>query len=92
MHFGSNNHYFKYKMGSTDLDSTTNEKNLGIVFAPDLKWRQQLIACAAKTNSMLGLIKNSFVKFDIRLIRILYMVYIRPLFEFSVPLEPNSKG
>ena len=58
MHFGSNNQCFKYKMGSTDLDSTKNEKDLGIVFAPDLKWRQQVIACAAKANSMLGSIKT----------------------------------
>jgi hypothetical protein len=80
-------------MGSVELDKTKTEKDLGVYFSHDLKWKQQVIASAARANSMLGLIRNTFKKFDIRLVRILYMVYVRPLIEFAVPVwSPMLKG
>ena len=93
MHYGSNNPQSKYVMGSVELDKTKTEKDLGVYFSHDLKWKQQVIASAARANSMLGLIRNTFKKFDIRLVRILYMVYVRPLIEFAVPVwSPMLKG
>ena len=57
------------------------------------KWKEHVITCAAKANSILGLIKKNFVNFDIKLIRILYTVYVRPLIEFAVPVwNPSLQG
>ena len=86
MHFGSKNPGSPYKMGSVELGTTANERDLGVNFATDLKWREHINVCAAKANCVLGLIKRNFVNFDIELVKILYTVYVRPLIEFAVPV------
>jgi len=90
MHYGSSNPNYTYNMGTIELGTTKCERDLGVVFSADLKWKQQVIACSSKANSMLGLIKKTFVSFDVRLVRILYTVYVRPLIEFAVPVWNSS--
>ena len=93
MHYGSSNPNYTYNMGTIELGTTKCERDLGVVFSADLKWKQQVIACSSKANSMLGLIKKTFVSFDVRLVRILYTVYVRPLIEFAVPVwNPSLTG
>ena len=86
MHFGTKNSKYTYKMSLYELKETKSERNLGMIFSFDQKWNQQLLACSAKANAMLGLIKNAFVSFDLRMVRILYSVYVRPLIELAVPV------
>ena len=93
MHFGSNNSHHVLKIASKDLETTLCERDLGVIFSSELKWKQQVIACAAKANSILGLIRKIFVNFDLKLVRLLYTVYVRPLIEFAVPVwNPSLKG
>ena len=93
MHFGPNNKLHNYRMGSVELSNSVCERDLGVVFSSDLKWKQQSIACVSKANAMLGMIKNNFVKLDTRMVKILYTVYVRPLIEFAVPVwSPYLKG
>ena len=93
MHYGSKNPVYKYKMGNIELSTTECERDLGVVFSSDLKWKQQVIACSSRANSMLGLIRKTFVSFDVGLVRTLYTVYVRPLIEFAVPVwNPSLIG
>ena len=93
MHFGSNNSHHVLKIASRDLVITSSERDLGVIFTSDLKWKQQVIACAAKANSILGLIRKIFVNFDLKIVKLLYTVYVRPLIEFAVPVwNPSLKG
>jgi ribonucleases P/MRP protein subunit RPP40 len=59
----------------------------------DLKGKNHVIACESKANSMLGMIKKTFGSIDIKLLRTLYLVFVRPLIEFAVPVwSPSFKG
>ena len=86
MHYGSNNPNFKYRINNHELAVTASERDLGVIFSSDLKWKQQVTTCVSKANLMLGLIKKTFVSFDVKLVRSLYASYIRSLVEFSVPI------
>ena len=86
MHYGLRNKDHVYKMGTTELGTTSCERDLGVIFSSNLKWKQHVTSCVSKANSMLGMIKSSFVNFDLRLVRILYTVYVRPLIEFAAPV------
>ena len=42
---------------------------------------------------MLGLIKKTFFSFDVKLVKILYTLYVRPLIEFAVSVwNPSFAG
>ena len=58
MHFGSKNPENQYTMGSGEIGTTANERDLGVIFGFDLKWIEHIIACTAKANCLLGLIKK----------------------------------
>ena len=69
------------------------ERDLGITFSTNLKWKNQVITSANKANSMLGRIKKSFASFDSKLLRSLYVTFVRPFLEFAVPVwSPALKG
>ena len=86
MHYGSKNPAYSYNMGTVELGTTKCERDLGVFFSDDLEWKQHVIACSSKANSMLSLIKKTFVSLDVKLVKILYTVYVRPLIEFAVPV------
>lgn len=56
----------------------------------DLKWKQQVQHASNKANRAL---RNRFQYKDIELYRQLYLVFVRPLLEFAVPVwNPFLKG
>ena len=91
MHFGKNNVCQAYTMEdvttgeSLVLETTTEERDLGIHISNKLKWETQCIAASSKANRALGLLKNMFTYLNIDLMRKLYCCYVRPLIEFASP-------
>ena len=67
MHYGSNNKKFPLFINGHQLSSTESERDLGVFFTNNLKWRNQIIKCAGKANQMLGMVRKFFVKLDINL-------------------------
>ena len=63
MHFGNNNSGFKYSINQIELNETTMERDLGVKFTADLKWKQQVIAVSSKANSILVMIRKLFGSF-----------------------------
>ena len=86
MHYGHNNKNFPYYINGKQLTVSETERDLGIIFNSNLKWKNQVIAATNKANQMLGRIKKSFARFDRKLFRSLYLTFIRPLLEFAVPV------
>ena len=86
MHYGVNNQKQEYMMGQTALGTTTCERDFGVIFSSDLKWKQHVLQCIAKANSMFCMIKNAFVNFDSKIVRTLYKIYVRPFIEFAAPV------
>ena len=93
MHYGKNNPKLKYTLNGTELKESESERDLGVIFSSNLKWKQQIISFSSKANSMMGMFKATFYQFDIELVKTLYKAFIRPLIEFAVPVwSPYYKG
>ena len=93
MHFGRNNKKSPLYINDQKLNITESESDLGVIFSSNLKWKNHVIKCVGKANQMLGRIRKCFVCLDIRLLRILYVSFVRPLLEFAVQVwSPIRKG
>ena len=92
MHYGTNNKEYQYQMDNKILPKSGSERDLGVVFNRNLKWKEQVTVCASKANQMLGMLKKSFIYFDEYTMKTLYCAFVRPLIEFAVPVWcPNLK-
>jgi hypothetical protein len=93
MHYGHNNKKIPLYIDGKQLNESEAEKDLGVIFCTNLKWKNQVIASTSKANQMLGRIKKSFARFDCKLLKSLYLTFIRPLLEFAVPVwSPIQKA
>ena len=63
LHIGRNNNRTSYKMNNQELKQVREEKDLGVLIDEDLKFHKQTVAAVKKANSILGLIRKSFVAF-----------------------------
>ena len=63
-HFGSRDLKFAYAMNSNFLESTNEEKDLGVIVDDLLKFHRHTAATVKKANYVLGVIKKSFATLD----------------------------
>jgi len=97
MHFGKSSFDTQYSMQDSNgnnhsLQTTTEEKDLGIWFDPSLKFSIHVISAVKKANQILGLIRRSFTFLDISLMKQLYTVMVRPYLEYgNVVWHPQLK-
>ena len=66
------------------IENTLVEKNLGIISSNDLKWVNQVEKVTSSAKSILAQIRNSFSYFDAELVKLLYVLQVRPHLEFAV--------
>ena len=92
MHFGRNNKKSPLYINEKKLNITESESDLGVIFSSNLKWKNHVIKCVGKANQMLGQIRKCFICLDIRLLRILYVSFVRPVRVCSTSLVTYSKG
>ena len=93
MHYGANNKNKPLFINGQQLIETESERDLGIIFSNNLKWKNQIINCVSKANQMMGMIRKTFTRLDPGLLRSLYLTFIRPFLEFAVPVwSPILKG
>ena len=85
MHYGFNNKDFPRFINSQELKSTESERE-GVIFSNNLKWKNKISSCVSKANQTMGIIRKSFAHLDCKLLRSLYVTFIRPLLEFAVPV------
>ena len=90
MHFGKNNPRINYTMKDYDSneiivkEKTDSERDLGIQVSANLKFNAQVSKSACKANSMLGMLKRTFVTRNKDIWKKLYTTYVRPHLEFAV--------
>ena len=84
MHYGFNNKKYPLYINGKQLVESDLERDLGIMFSTSLKWKNQEITAKNRANQMLGQIKKSYALFDCKLMRSLYLTFIRPYLEFAV--------
>ena len=89
MYFGKKNPKTVYKLNNYEtgtqvaLTETDNERDLGIQLSKDLKWNLQAKKAANKANSVLGMLKRTFMYWNCDSLKTLYTTFVRPHLEYA---------
>lgn len=83
MHFGANNPRRHYQMNNHVLETTDQEKDLGVIIDPTLKFHVHTSAATKKANQVLGVIKKTYATRDATSITTLYTSMVRPHLEYG---------
>eukprot|EP00745_Piridium_sociabile_P035972 TRINITY_DN63634_c0_g1_i2.p1 TRINITY_DN63634_c0_g1~~TRINITY_DN63634_c0_g1_i2.p1 ORF type:complete len:797 (-),score=144.14 TRINITY_DN63634_c0_g1_i2:185-2575(-) len=87
MHLGKQEDPHKYSMNAGNatvgLESCSVEKDLGVHFDDELKFRIHVDIKVEKASNLLNMIRRNFVSLDIVSLPVLYKTLIRPLLEYG---------
>ena len=83
MHVGFNNPGYEYSMDSKKLETTEEERDLGVIMSRKLKPGQQCSKATRTAQMVLGQIARAFHFRDKHVFVKLYKTYVRPHLEFA---------
>jgi endonuclease/exonuclease/phosphatase family metal-dependent hydrolase len=86
MHLGYTNSKYEYKLSYTNANpvaETEEEKDLGVVVDPQLKFKKHISTITNKANKIVGVIKRSFDHLDSSTVNKLYSALVRPHLEYA---------
>ena len=84
MHVGRRNECYDYFMGDTLVETTREEKDLGVYISNNLSPSNHVARAAEKANRVLGIIKRTYVNRSKDNIPSLYKSLVRPHLEYCV--------
>ena len=61
MHLGFNNFHATYSIDGLQLQTVSEEKDLGVIMSDNIKWWKQCSSAVLKANRILGMIKRNLV-------------------------------
>ncbi|GAB0182370.1 mitochondrial enolase superfamily member 1 [Grus japonensis] len=85
LHVGKHNPAVQHRLGSTWLESSSVERDLGVLVDDKLNMSEQRAPVARKANRRLGCINKGITSRDKEVIISLYSALVRPHLEYSVP-------
>ncbi|RNA16271.1 RNA-directed DNA polymerase from mobile element jockey-like [Brachionus plicatilis] len=75
------------------LEEIKTEKDLGVYFSSDLKWRTHCQHSAAKANSILGQLRQAFHAWNPQSYNYLYTAFVRPHLEYATSVwNPHRRS
>lgn len=84
MHFGYNNKGAIYKLGGKNLETVTEERDLGVVVHQSLKSSCQCVKAVKSANATLGMICRTFLYKNSTSLLQLYKSLVRPKLEYCI--------
>jgi len=84
LHLGRINPMHQYKLGADLLESSSVERDLGVLVDDRLTMSQQCALVAKKANGLLGCIKKSVASRSREVLLPLYSAVMRPHLEYSI--------
>ena len=91
MHLGYNNPGVPYRMGNAVLETTEEEKDLGILIDNKLDFGKHIRTIVARANRVLGMVRVSFACMNKPMFLNIYTAQVRPLLEYCVQVWSPHK-
>ena len=81
-----------YNMDATRLKIVEQEKDLGVVVDSQLKFEEHITRIVKKANSVMGMIRRSFLYLDKDMFKKLFIAMVRPHLEYGATIwNPHLK-